>query len=179
MVSIYRNPAYRTISWGILAVSYCLVQWGASRTITGNTIYSRHRQEDRKDITVLIEKLQLELGQRCATGEIQHVLFDDTDVFLPYIVPAAGSPLGRCELIRDTHVTPFSRPISGCETVRVQELTPLMRTNGSFFEWGPHYPGRWTEVSRWCHSRIPLALHSFAPLIAYKRPRSRTIWNQK
>jgi hypothetical protein len=146
-MSLHKTP--RAL-WAAIAILYCIVQWTAARTMAGNTIFSPHRTADRGDIATLITTLQTEITRECTTGHIQQVLFDDNDVFLPYILPAMDtSPTAECHPIRETNITPFTQTAFPCGTLGVREFTPSMRVNDPILALRPRYPGDWTETYRW------------------------------
>jgi hypothetical protein len=88
-MSPYKNSANMgKILLGAVVLFYCIVQWIGARNMTGNIIFSSHRADDRKNLSSMIQQLTGELRKICASGRMRKVVFDDADVFLPYLLPA-------------------------------------------------------------------------------------------
>ena len=151
--------------FGTLAIFYCFVQWFCAHTVMGNTIFATHRVAERRNIESTIRRLQDEIVSQCTSGKVQRVLFDDGDVFLPYIVSNIDRPmLGQCELVRNTNVTPFSFDVYRCDTLAVREYTLAQRKKGLSQALRPYYPGDWLEIYRWVSPEESGAFALFRPV---------------
>jgi hypothetical protein len=135
------------------AVLYCLAQWSGTHRMGGSAIFSERRKTERANLNTIFQQLSAGLKQTCATGPARRVIFDDSDVLLPYVLPATGdTSLGSCQLIRETNVTPISEAsLTDCSAIRVIEYTPFMRKLQPSLALEPPPPDRqnWTQLFRW------------------------------
>ena len=119
----------------------------------GSAIFSELRATELTDLKSMFQQLSTGLKQTCTTGPPRKVIFDDNDVLLPYVLPATGdTSIGRCELIRETNVTPISEgSLTDCSAIRVIEYTPYMRKLQSSLALEAPLPDRqnWTQLFRW------------------------------
>jgi hypothetical protein len=147
------------------AILYCLVQWTGARHIEGSTIFSNRRETERANLNTISEQLSADLKQTCATGPARTVIFDDSDVLLPYVLSATGdASIGRCQLIRETNVTPLSEASrTVCSAIRVIEYTPFMRKLQPSLALDPPPPDRqnWTQLFRWASPQNDLGVALF------------------
>jgi hypothetical protein len=147
------------------AILYCLVQWTAAHRMDGSAIFSSRRQTERANLNNIFQQLSAGLNQACATGPARTVIFDDSDVLLPYILPATGDiSIGHCQLIRETDVTPFSEAsLTNCSAIRVIEYTPFMRKLQPSLALAPPPPDRqnWTQLFRWISPQNDLGVALF------------------
>jgi hypothetical protein len=147
------------------AVLYCLVQWTGAHRIEVSTIFSEQRKTERTNLKSIFEQLSAELKQTCATGPARIVIFDDDDALLPYVMPATGdASIGRCQLIRETNVTPLSEASrTDCSAIRVIEYTPFMRQLQPSLALEPPPPNRqnWTQLFRWTSPQNDLGVALF------------------
>jgi hypothetical protein len=147
------------------AILYCLVQWTGAHRMDGSAIFSNRRSSERANLNSIFKQLSAELNQTCATGPARSVIFDDSDVLLPYILPSNGdTSIGHCELIRETNVTPLSEASrTDCSAIRVIEYTPFMRKLQPSLALEPPPPDRqnWTQVFRWISPQNDLGVALF------------------
>jgi hypothetical protein len=147
------------------AVLYCLVQWTGAHRMDGSAIFSEQRKTERTNLKSILEQLSTGLKQTCATGPARTVIFDDSDVLLPYILPATGhASIGHCQLIRETNVTPLSEASrTDCSSIRVIEYTPFMRKLQPSLALEPPPPNRqnWTQLFRWVSPQNDLGVALF------------------
>jgi hypothetical protein len=147
------------------AILYCLVQWTGSRRMDGSDIFSERRKTERASLNTIFEQLSAGLQQTCATGPARRVIFDDSDVLLPYVLPATGdTSIGRCELIRETNVTPIAEAsLTDCSAIRVIEYTPFMRKLQPSLALEPPPPDRqnWAQLFRWTSPQNDLGVALF------------------
>lgn len=147
------------------AVLYCLVQWTSAHRMGGSTIFSERRETERANLNSIFKQLSAGLKQTCATGPARAVIFDDSDVLLPYVLPATGdTSIGHCQLIRETNVTPLSEASrTDCSAIRVIEYTPFMRNLQPSLALEPPPPDRqnWTQLFRWTSPQNDLGVALF------------------
>lgn len=135
----------------LLAFFYFAVQWLGASTMGGCRIFSPSMRADREDFARMVNQLSSAARVYCASGKQRKILFQDGDFATPYIAGDAG-PLGRCEVVRVTAVTPLTNDeLDDCGNLFVRESAPL----GSYrFERGfvtdPILQAyNWPELSRW------------------------------
>jgi hypothetical protein len=147
------------------AILYCLVQWIGAHRIDGSEIFSNRRDIERTNLNSIFQQLSAGLNHACATGPSRTVIFDDSDVLLPYILPATGeNSIGRCKLIRETNVTPLTEASrTDCSAIRVIEYTPFMRKLQPSLAVDPPPPDRqnWTQLFRWISPQNDLGVALF------------------
>jgi len=139
-----------------LAILYCGMEWAAAHSIGGNTIDSAFRFQDRADFHQLVRNLAAALTSECASAKPRLILFDDSEVAVPYLLSGRSSnQLGSCTLIRATRATPFdAHTLSGCAVVLVEEIhppRPEQYTDMSHFR--EAYGANWIVVDQWRSSR--------------------------
>jgi hypothetical protein len=161
----YKKPGFRAVLLAGIAILYCATQWIGARTIMGSTIFSTQRAADSGDMLALTTTLERDLAGKCASGDTRKIIFDDSDVFLPYVLSIASSDtFSRCELIRETRVTPFTDESLDCKTLGVKELTATIHSaNHDFTVFHSQYPGHWTEISQWKSTRGLFGYALFRP----------------
>lgn len=153
-MSFHKDPAntLKTLL-GTAALFFCLAQWVGAHRMDGSAIFSELRATELTDLKSMFQQLSTGLKQTCTTGPPRKVIFDDNDVLLPYVLPATGdTSIGRCELIRETNVTPISEgSLTDCSAIRVIEYTPYMRKLQSSLALEAPLPDRqnWTQLFRW------------------------------
>jgi hypothetical protein len=147
------------------AIIFLLVQWTGTHRMDGSTIFSDRRETERANLNSIFEQLSAGLKQTCATGRARRVIFDDSDVLLPYILPANNDgTIGRCQLIRETNVTPLSEASrTDCSAIRVIEYTPFMRKLQPSLALEPPPPDRqnWNQLYRWTSPQNDLGVALF------------------
>jgi hypothetical protein len=154
MMSFHNDPA-NTLKklLGTAALFFCLAQWVGAHRMEGSAIFSERRATELTDLNSMFQQLSNGLKQTCTTGPPRKVIFDDSDVLLPYVLPATGdASIGRCELIRETNVTPISEgSLTDCSAIRVIEYTPFMRKLQPSLALEAPPPDRqnWTQLFRW------------------------------
>ena len=113
-----------SVQLGLIAICYFFLQWIATYNINGNVIFSRSTSIDRESFSKMKEGISAVSNLKCGKDGINKILFDDLDVISPYLTGAYNA-LGKCELIRETDVTPFSEKDKvNCKALRVREFSP-------------------------------------------------------
>jgi hypothetical protein len=147
------------------AILFCLVQWTGAHRMEGSAIFSGRRETERANLNSIFKQLSAGLNQTCATGPPRTVIFDDSDVLLPYILPAnRDASIGHCKLIRETNVTPLSEASrTDCSAIRVIEYTPFMHKLQPSLALDPPPPDRqnWTQLFRWISPQNDLGVALF------------------
>ena len=149
---------------GSLAVFYLLVQWIGAHRMDGNVIFSAQRASERANLDLMSQQLSGELRHICAAGPRRTIIFADTDVLLPYVIPTReDASFRQCELLRPTNVTPISESgDTGCRSIRVAEYTPTMHATKPFLVLSPILPAKdWTEMFRWISPQKDLGFALF------------------
>jgi hypothetical protein len=102
-------------------IIYAFVEWRFARTINGSSIFNSERKPQIREFNNFANALSAELSDKCRSGEIDTVLFDDDDVVLPYVVNAVVN-LKACQFVRETAVTRF-RPydLNRCSAILIAE----------------------------------------------------------
>lgn len=124
----------------VTAILYFAIQWKYASTIGPNKIFSASRKTDQADFAVMIDSLSKAAHGVCSGGDLNTLLFNDSESALPYI-QTEDDRLGGCTVIRETSVTPFLKiEMDGCNVVFVREYGPsytdpnaeaALRTDGS------------------------------------------------
>jgi hypothetical protein len=136
----------------VTALLYCVSLWVGARSMERNVIFSSTEQRERTAIEMATKQLSSSILQLCSTGPVRQIVFDDSDVLLPYLLPITGETPLRCKLVRETNVTPFAEtPISDCSTIRVREYTSVMRGIPPTLMLGlkPYGKTPWRQFSSW------------------------------
>lgn len=108
----------------VTAILYFAIQWKYASIIGRNRIFSASRKTDQVDFAVMIDGLSKAAQRVCNGGNLNTLLFDDSDSALPYI-ETKGDRVGGCTVIRETSVTPFSKSeMGGCNVVYISEYWP-------------------------------------------------------
>lgn len=108
----------------VTAILYFAIQWKYASRIGPNEVFSASRMTDQANFAVMIDGLSKAANSACSTSSFDTLLSDDSDSALPYL-ELKGDRLGRCTVIRDTLVTPFSNiELSGCKVVYLREYVP-------------------------------------------------------
>jgi len=139
-----------------LALLYCGMEWAAAHSIGGSTIDSATRLQDRADFHQLVRNLTESLASQCAAAEPRLVLFDDSEVALPYLLSDRSSnQIGSCTLIRATRVTPFdAHTLNGCAVLLVVEIhPPHAEQYADMSHFREAYGSNWTIADHWQSSR--------------------------
>jgi hypothetical protein len=107
-----------------VAILYFGVQWLGASTMGGCRIFSLSMGADRADFAMMVNQISTAARVYCTSISPQAILFGDEDVVTPYIVGVAD-PLGHCEVVRSTRVTPFTdAEVEGCGNLLVAEFSP-------------------------------------------------------
>lgn len=139
-----------------LAFLYCGIEWAAAHSIGGNTIDSAARFHDRADFHLLVRNLAETLTSQCAAAQPRLVLFDDSEVALPYLLSGRSSnQLGSCTLIRATRVTPFdAHTLNSCAVLLVEEIhPPHSEQYADMSHLTEAYGANWAVAGQWRSSR--------------------------
>jgi hypothetical protein len=108
----------------VTAILYFLIQWKFASRIGPNKIFSASRKTDRIDFAVMIDSMSNAARRECNTGNLNTLLFNDSEIAAPYI-ETKGDRLSGCTLIRETAVTPFSRiEMDNCNVIYIREYGP-------------------------------------------------------
>ena len=108
----------------VTAILYFAIQWKYASRIGPNKIFSASRKADQADFAVMIDSLSNAAQRACNGGNLNTLLFDDSDSTLPYI-ETKGDRVGGCMVIRETLVTPFSKTeMDGCNVIYIRESVP-------------------------------------------------------
>lgn len=134
-----------------VAILYFGVQWLAASTMGGCRIFSPSMRADRADFSNTVDRISTAARFYCASGNPRKILFQDGDVVTPYIV-GDTSPLGHCEVVRVTAVTPFTETeVEECGDMFVQESLPPRTYDFERGFWTDPVlqPYNWPELYRW------------------------------
>ncbi len=149
-----------------LAILYCGIEWVGAHSIGGNTICSATRIQDRADFHQLVRNLAQALTSRCAAAKSRLVVFDDSEVALPYLLNGQSSnQFGSCELIRATRVTPVdSHTLHSCAVLLVEEIhPPRPEQYADMSRFSEAYGTNWAIADQWQSSRKNFGYLLLAP----------------
>jgi hypothetical protein len=129
----------------LVMLIYAFAEWRLARTINGSSIFNSERKQQIREFNNFANTLITELSDKCRSGEIDTVLFDDDDVVLPYVVNTAVN-LKACQFVRETAVTRFKPyDLSRCSAILITEQhlpspfakpsTPQSRGLVKMYEW--------------------------------------------
>jgi hypothetical protein len=133
------------------AILYFAIQWKCASKIGPSKIFSASRKTDQADFAVMIDGLSKAVHSVCNGGNLNTVLFDDSESALPYI-ETNGDRLGGCMVIRETLVTPFSKiEMDGCNVVYVREYGPSYGQNSeaALRTYNTLHTTAWILIDRW------------------------------
>jgi len=121
------NSGARRVWQGCLAGAVCLFalgQWTLGRRIGGHTIFTPQREEIRTDFAVFRNALAAQIRNSCASGNVQSIYFEDSDIAVPYLVSGA-IPQRGCTVVRETVITPTdpSKTLR-CSSLFIWEVYP-------------------------------------------------------
>lgn len=149
-----------------LAILYCGIEWVGAHSIDGNTICSASHIQDRAEFHQMVRNLAQALTSHCAAAKSRLVLFDDSEIALPYLLNGQSSnQLGSCELVRETRVTPFdSRTLHSCAVLLVQEIhPPRPEQYADMSHFSEAYGMNWAIANHWRSSRKNFGYLLLAP----------------
>jgi hypothetical protein len=137
----------------VTAILYFAIQWKyASRIGPNNKIFSASRTADQVDFAVMINGLSKAAHRVCNGGNLNTLLFDDSESALPYI-ETKGDRLGGCMVIRETLVTPFSKiEMDGCNVVYIREYGPSyadQNSEAALRTYNTLHTSPWILMERW------------------------------
>jgi hypothetical protein len=136
----------------VTAILYFVIQWKFASRIGPNKIFSTSRKTDQVDFAVMIDRMSNAARRACNGGDLNTLVFNDSEMALPYI-ETKGDRLSGCAVIRETSVTPFSRTeIDNCNVIYLRE-------------YGPTYTDRNAEAAL----RTDDAMHTTRPWILMDR----------
>ena len=90
----------------VTATLYFVIQWKFASRIGPNKIFSTSRKTDQVDFAVMIDRMSNAARRACNGGDLNTLVFNDSEMALPYI-ETKGDRLSGCAVIRETSVTPF------------------------------------------------------------------------
>jgi hypothetical protein len=136
----------------VTAILYFAIQWMYAAKIGPNKIFSASRTTDQVDFAIMIDGLSKAVHRACTRGNLNTLLFDDSESALPYI-ETKGDRLGRCIVIRETNVTPFSKiEMDGCNVVYIREYEPSYSDQNSetaLRTYNTLHTNPWILMERW------------------------------
>lgn len=131
----------------LAAVLYCAIQWKYAASIGPSTIFSSSRRIERADFADMLNELSKAAHRACSANPLSKLLFDDGDSASPYM-KITGDRLDGCVTIRETNVTPFSKPeMDDCNVVVIREHTPSNKSRLQIYD--PFHTRPWIETERW------------------------------
>jgi hypothetical protein len=136
----------------VTAILYFAIQWKYAAKIGPNKIFSASRTTDQVDFAVMIDGLSKAVHRACDGGSLNTLLFDDSESGLPYIETKVDR-LGRCMVIRETNVTPFSKiEMEGCNIVYIREYGPSyadQNAEAALRTYNTLHTSPWILMERW------------------------------
>jgi hypothetical protein len=136
----------------VTAILYFAIQWKYASRIGPNKIFSASRMTDQADFAVMIDGLSKAVLRACNRGNLNTVLFDDSDSALPYI-ETKGDHLGGCMVTRETLVTPFSKSeMDSCNVVYIREYVPSyadQNPEAALRTYNTLHTSPWILMDRW------------------------------
>jgi hypothetical protein len=136
----------------VTAILYFAIQWKYASRIGPNKIFSASRMTDQADFAVMIDGMSKAVHRACNGGSLNTLLFDDSESALPYI-ETKSDRLGRCMVIRETLVTPFSKiEMDGCNVVYIREYGPSyadQNSEAALRTYNTLHTSPWILMDRW------------------------------
>src|ERR1700733_3987816 len=69
----------------VTAIPYFVIQWKFASRIGPNKIFSASRKTDQVDFAVMIDSMSNASRRECNTGNLNTLLFNDSEIAVPYI----------------------------------------------------------------------------------------------